>query len=102
MAFENNNSTETKKRLAMPDSVFIGCEQHAEECKKCAAMQESQKTILSCQMCEQPVFFCRSKPCEYKLHCINQDCVKSKHNFVFVGKNNINKTKKYYDQQLQK
>ncbi|WP_253723673.1 hypothetical protein [Spiroplasma citri] len=65
-------------------------------------MQESQKTILSCQMCEQPVFFCRSKPCEYKLHCINPDCVKSKHNFVFVGKNNINKTKKYYDQQLQK
>ncbi|AHF57518.1 hypothetical protein [Spiroplasma eriocheiris] len=81
-------SNEGKGRIAMHDSVLVGCEKHRDNCEKCRAIQESQKTELSCQNCGNGLFFCRSKPCEYKLHCLNSECIKSKHKFVFSKKNN--------------
>lgn len=75
-----------KKEIAMQDKVLVGCEQHAKECEKCNSIQDSQKTSKDCERCQGDLYFCRSKPCTFKMHCLSTDCVKSKHKFVFGEK----------------
>lgn len=66
MAKPDNN------KFYMNEIVIIGCERHAQSCEGCQNIQNSQKSNLTCQLCEQTTYFCRSKPCQYKFHCLNK------------------------------
>ncbi|AGM26111.1 hypothetical protein SSYRP_v1c05210 [Spiroplasma syrphidicola EA-1] len=85
---EEKNKDLTKSKIPMPDTVLVGCEQHAKECEKCNNLQDGQVAITKCPFCEQQMYFCRTKPCKYKLHCVTPNCIKSSHSFIFISQHN--------------